>query len=200
MKGNRHCLTNLNNVFIGFWRPLALDNYRLRSYPLSLSLERLLPSSLESCSRCRLGGGGDLTLSSLRLSLSLHHHHHEINEEAETSTACPLLVCSAQQHAEAAITTALAQVEAACSIAHLQVGPRPLLHWPPNWIAQWSSTTVLRVEINSETIYVFAYCQTLVRAGNFRTCLRFGILLQGNMDGYLPPAILSTLRTAFFVA
>ena len=63
-----------------------------------------------------------------RRALVQHHHHYETNEEAESLTACPRLACAAQQHVEAAIVTALAQVEeAACSIAHLQVGPRPLL-------------------------------------------------------------------------
>jgi hypothetical protein len=64
-----------------------------------------------------VSGGGDLKLSSLRLSPRSprqHHHDHDMNE-AETSTACPLLTCSTQhqQHTEAAIATALAQMEEA---------------------------------------------------------------------------------------
>jgi hypothetical protein len=50
-----------------------------------------------------VSGGGDLNLSSLRLSPRSprqHHHDHDMNE-AETSTACPLLTCSTQQHTEA---------------------------------------------------------------------------------------------------
>jgi len=41
-----------------------------------------------------------------------HHHHHEINEEAGVSTTWPVLACSAQQHEEVAIATALVPVEA----------------------------------------------------------------------------------------
>ena len=135
-----YCPINSNNIFIRFWWPLTLTvvNHRLCSYPLFLSLEHLLPSSLDSQSRSRLSEGRDLNLSFPRLLLCPPRPTSQLPWDkwgGRRRPWLPVFSSSAQPSSTQtpAITTALAQ---ACSIAYLQVGPRPPLRWPRNWLVQ----------------------------------------------------------------
>jgi len=118
-----YCPINSNNIFIGFlttispWSSTIAFAHIHYLFPWSVSFHHL-SNPVRALVSVEAETSPYHPFACRRALLVQHHHHHEINEEAGTSTACPLLACSAQQHAEAAIATALVQAEeAACRIA-----------------------------------------------------------------------------------
>ena len=103
-----HFLTTIRQSPIVFARTHYLFPSSVSFHHLSIRVRALVSAEAETSS-CR-------PFACRRALLAQHHHHHhrEINEEVGTSTACLRLACSSQQqHAEAAIATALAQAEEA---------------------------------------------------------------------------------------